>query len=502
MIVVFERLHQAELEAGCEGAAARAAFWVGFRLLSLGEHGRAQAWFARAEQCVQRAGAECNERGYLLVPRISRSIAAGDLAAAEADVREARALGERAGDPDLCAFARVLEGRVLTKRGEIERGLAQFDDAMLSAVSHELSPAMTGLVYCQVIATCTQVFALERAREWTVALTEWCDAQPQLVGFAGACHVHRAELMELGGAWQDSIDEARLAQSRLAATKDPHAGAAALYQEAEIHRLRGDLAEAEDAYARASSRGRDPLPGLALLRMAQGRRDDAVQAMRRIVATTRDPWQRARYLPAHVEIMLAAGCVDEARAGVAELTELAQSCGGDVLRAIADQARASLHLYDGDAHAAVEPARSALLLWQRIGAPYLVARLHVLIGRACHALGDRDGAQLAWSAARATFGELGAAPDLAALAALPAAGASSSPGAASSGIAGVGHKLSPRELEVLRLVAAGKTNRAIAGALFLSEKTVDRHVSNILAKLDVSSRAAATAYAFQHGLVG
>ncbi|HEX2676453.1 MAG TPA: response regulator transcription factor, partial [Polyangiales bacterium] len=413
---------------------------------------------------------------------------------------------ERFGDADLRALTRVLEGRVLAKQGEVERGLSLFDDALLAAVSRELSPVVSGLIYCHVISACTQVYAFERAREWTASLTAWCDAQPQLVSFAGACMVHRAELMELGGAWEDAIDEARRAQAGLNPAHDPKAAADALYQEAEIFRLRGELETAEAVYARAAAKGREPLPGMALLRMAQGRSDAALQAMRRIMATTSEPWQRARYLPAYVEIMLGGGCLDEARAGSAELTELAERFGGDVLRAIAAQAQAAVQLVAGAAESTIAPLREALLVWQRVGAPYLAARVHVLLGRACRALGDEDSAQLEHAAARATFTELGATLDLAALGAPKsepppsAAGQAARPASSAAPVAM--HNLSPRELEVLRLVAAGKTNRAIAGQLFLSEKTVDRHVSNIFAKLGVPSRAAATAFAYENRLVG
>ncbi len=493
-----ERLHRVHLDAGRELRAAHSAFWIGFRLMSLGEMGRAQAWLARAERIVQRVGPDCVERGYLLLPTVLRLLTANDFARARACASEACEIGECFADADLCALARSFAGSVLLKQGEIDRGIALFDDAMLAAVSHELSPVVTGIIYCHVISACSQVYALERAREWTTALTAWCNAQPQLVSFAGTCLVHRAELMELGGAWEDAIEEARRAQSRLSATSDPKARAGALYQEGEIHRLRGELAQAEDAYARASQQGREPLPGLALLRLAQGRGDAAVQAMRRVVTTTNDRLRRTRYLPAYVEILLAEGHIDEARAASTELTDIAATFEGDVLRALAAQAHACVLLAEGKAPATVEPLCAALLVWQRIGAPYIVARLRVLLGQTYSALGDEDGAQLEWSAASTAFAELGATPDLVALVAPQGA---SAPTAAAEPANAPAHGLSARELEVLRLVATGKTNRAIAGELFLSEKTVDRHVSNIFVKLDVASRAAATGYAYEHGLV-
>ncbi len=498
MLRTQERLHHVHLEAGSVRAAARSAFWIAYRLLSLGEAGRAQGWLARAERLVEGLGTDCVERGFLILPAVQRHLRTGDLGRAEALALSACEAGERFGDRDLIALSKTLLGCAITKQGRVERGLSLLDDAMLAATSSELSPVVAGLVYCTVIATCCQVYELERAREWTVALTHWCDTQPQLVPFAGACLVHRAELMELGGDWDDSIDEAQRATERLSRATDPTASAAAAYQQAEIHRLRGELEQAEEAYARATSHGREPLPGVALLRLSQGRCDAAAGSMRRVLASTLDPLQRARYLPAHVEIMLAAGDLDAARSAAAELGELAAGFGTDVLGAIAAQARVLVLLAGGDALASVAPLRAALLVWRRVRAPYLAARVHVLLGRACAALGDPDGARLEWNAAREEFLKLGAAPDLAALDAVSAPPVAAAPQRAARSA----DRLSARELQVLRLIASGRTNRAVAAELFLSGKTVDRHVSNIFVKIRVGSRAAATAYAYKHDLIG
>jgi ATP/maltotriose-dependent transcriptional regulator MalT len=406
---------------------------------------------------------------------------------------QAHAIGESFRDPDLIAFARALQGRVLLKRANVEGALSLFGDAMLAATSYDLSPTVTGLIYCNVIAACTQVYAFDRAREWTSALSHWCEAQPQLMTFAGTCLVHRAELMELGGEWTESFEAARSACDRITFSNDPGLAANALYQQAEIHRLRGEDAEADAAYTECSKRGREPLPGLALLRLAQGKLEPAANAMRRVVAATSDGLQRTRYLPAHVEVMIAANALDEARAACAELEATAARYGGEVLEAMAKHAHACLALAEGNAEGAIEPLRDALHVWQRIGAPYIAARIHVLLARACAMLGDEEGALRECGFARETFEQLGATPDLAQLDAL----LPGKPGAGSKG----NHGLSARELQVLRLVAAGKTNRAIAGELCLSEKTVDRHVSNIFGKLGVPSRAAATAYAYEHRLI-
>ncbi|WP_292413431.1 helix-turn-helix transcriptional regulator, partial [Mesorhizobium sp.] len=380
-------------------------------------------------------------------------------------------------------------GRALVRQGRIDEGIASLDEAMLPAVDGKLSPIVTGLIYCNLIAACRQVYALDRSREWTEALSNWCGAQPQLVQFNGVCLLHRAEIMELNGAWQDAITEARRATTSLAHTTASEAAAGAAYQEAEIHRLRGEFAAAEDLYRTASRLGLEPQPGMALLRLAQGRAEQAAATLRRVLATTKAPLGRARLLPARVEIMIAAGAIEEARDACQELEAIATRFATDILAAMASQARGEIDLHEGSAATALGHFRAALTTWQRAGAPYLEARLRVLAGQACRMLGDEDGTELEFDAARAVFATLGAAPELARVTALVGP-ASSRP-----------HGLTGREIEVLGLVATGRTNRSIATELGLSEKTIDRHLSNIFDKLAVNSRAAATAYAFQNGLI-
>lgn len=497
----FERLYEIRLAAGETLRAARAAIWLGLRLTSLGQIGRAGGWLARAERLVQGEG-DCVERGYLRLPLVFRCTAAGDHAAAHAAAADAAAIGDRHGDRDLGALGRSFGGRALIRQGHLSDGLPLLDEAMVAATSGDLSPIVTGLIYCDAIAACQHSHALDRAREWTAAFGAWCQAQPQLVPFAGTCLVHRSEIMQLGGAWPEAFEEARRASTRLSHSRGTDAGHA-FYQQGEIHRLRGELADAEQAYTLALERGRDPHPGLALLRVAQGRVDQAAAATRRVLSVTGDPLQRTRLLPAHVEIMLAASEVNEARQAADELGALAKRFGTEVLGAMAQHASGAVALAEGDARGAIEALRHAQDVWQRIGAPYLGARIRLLVARAFQALGDTDGAALELDAARKVFVQLGAAPDVKATDAMAApANAGSRPVPTKAGPAPDTHGLTARELEVLRLVASGRTNRAIAGELFLSEKTVDRHVSNIFVKLNVPSRAAATAWAYQHGLVG
>jgi ATP/maltotriose-dependent transcriptional regulator MalT len=487
----LERVHHAHLTAGNGPRAARYAFWLGMRLILRGETGAGTGWLSRAQRLLEREERDCVERGYLLLPAVLQGIDAGEWEPAYAAASRAVEIGERFMEPDLTATARYLQGRILMLRGEVEKGLALADEAMISVTAGELSPILTGLIYCYVIDGCQRVYALDRAREWTAALAEWCDKQPALV-FSGKCLVHRAEIMQLNGAWRDAIEEARRASDRLCQRIDREAAAEAFYQEAEIYRLRGEFAAAEEAYRSASQWGWEPQPGLALLRLAQGRVDAAAAAIRRVVDATSGELERTRLLPAYVEITLAAGDIDAARRAACELDAVAERFDTGVLRAIAAHARGAVALAEGNAQAALGPLRFAFEGWQQVEAPYLAARVRVEIGLACRALGDEEGGELELDAARAVFERLGAAPDLARIDAVaqPASPQQVRP-----------HGLTRRELQVLRLLAAGKTNKAIASELFVSEKTIDRHVSNIFDKLDVPSRAAATAYAYEYRLI-
>jgi ATP/maltotriose-dependent transcriptional regulator MalT len=296
--------------------------------------------------------------------------------------------------------------------------------------------------------------------------------------------------MQLHGAWRDALEEARRAHQRGAQGMYQSAAAQAFYQQGEVHRLQGELAAAEEAYREASRRGWEPQPGLALLRMAQGNGDAAAATIRRVMGETTEQLKRARLLPAYVEIMLTVGDTQEARSACRELEEISAVYRSGMLSAIAAHARGAVELAEGDAQAALLALRHAWQVWQELEVPYEVARVRVLLGLACRALGDDDTASLELEAARGVFAQLGAAPDLGRVDSLTLGAPSID-----------AHGLTPRELQVLRLVAAGETNKAIAAELVLSERTVDRHVSNMFTKLGVSSRTAATAYAYKHQLV-
>jgi tetratricopeptide (TPR) repeat protein len=455
MLAAQERLYHALVEVGANLGAARAAFWTGFRLLARGEPARASGWLSRAQRLIELHAQDCVEQGYLLLPAAQRHINDQQLEQALACAERAVIIGERFAERDLIAFAHNLRGRVLLAQGHVTQGLASLDVAMVAVTSGELSPVVTGIIYCSSIVSCNRVFALDRAREWTAALSNWCAAHPQLGMFTGHCLVHRAEVMELSGSWSEAVDEARRAVERCVRSIEREAAGRAHYQQAEIHRLRGELELAESAYREASRCGFEPQPGLALLRLAQGDTDAAVSASRRMIAATREQLARTRFLPAHVEILLAAGALDEARAASRELDETAATLNTEVLAAIAARARGSVCLAEGNAQAVTEPVRRAFGFWQQLGAPYLAARLRVLLARAWVALGDIDGARLELECAHEEFERLGARPDIAAVEALIAALDPRGRNGASATNCG----LTERELQVLRLVASGKANK-------------------------------------------
>jgi DNA-binding CsgD family transcriptional regulator len=490
-LATLERAQAAHEQAGAALRSARCAFFLALRLIFRGEMGKGTGWLARAARLVESAGTdECAERGYLLLPVAERHLLTGELEEGYAVAARAIEIGERTGEHDLVACARHLQGRARLQQGRLALGLTLLDETMLAVMGRKLSPLMTGLLYCSVIEGCRRVYAIARAREWTFALAQWCEEQPEMIAFTGTCLVNRAQILRLHGAWQEAFDEAERARERCLRCANPRTAAAACYERGEVHRLRGAFEQAEESYRHASEWGFEPQPGLALLRLAQGRTDLAAAASRRVMLTTTDPLERTRKLSAHIEIVLAAGDVAGAREACAELESVAERLDAEALRAMAAEARGAIELAEGDACAALGSLREACRLWRALDAPHPLARVRALTGLACRSLGDEDGAQLEFDAARAEFERLGAAPDVAyvdRIAQPPAAGSQ--------------RGLTARELQVLRLVATGMTNKSIASELSLSEKTIDRHLSNIFIKLSVSSRAAATAHAFRNQLL-
>ena len=469
--------------------AVRCAFWLAMMFFDIGQAAPGRGWIARARRLLDDRQRDCVERGYLLLPDAIERVMAGDFQAASSVFEQAAAIGDRFGDNDLRALARHGRGRALTRLGSIHEGASLFDEAMVAVMANEVSPIAAGVVYCGVIEGCHEIFDLKRAQEWTAALGRWCDAQPDLIPYRGACLVRRSEMLQVRGVWSDALTEATRACERLLHGANRAGVALAFYQVAELHRLRGEFEQAEVAYEGARERGKNPEPGRALLQLAEGQVDAAVAAIRRAREEARDRKTRARVLIGAVEVFIAAKDAKAARDAADELAATALALDAPLIRAHARQAEGAVLLAESNPQAALEPLREAASLWRELEVPYEMARVGVRIGIACRSLGDHDSAALEFAAARRTFEQLGARPDVARVSEL-------------SG--GSDHKpagpLTAREVEVLGLLATGRTNRAIAQHLRISEKTVARHLSNIFNKLGVSTRSAATAYAYQHRL--
>jgi DNA-binding CsgD family transcriptional regulator len=486
----YARAHLEAVREGDVERGVRCAISLGMALMQHGEIAQAGGWLARAARLIEDTGYDGVGRGALLIPQALQSLMAGEPAAALVTFEQIAAIAERFGDRDLMVLGRLGRGQSLIAMSDTARGVPLLDEAMIAVIAGEISPIIAGIVYCAVIEACQSLFDLRRAQEWTAALDRWCESQPDLVPFRGNCLVYRAELMRFHGAWQEAADEAQRARDWLSRPPPEPAVGEALYQLAELDRLRGAFASAEATYREASSWGRRPEPGLALLRLAQGDPDAAAASIRRALAEATDDLVRAGLLEPQVEIALTGGDVDTARAAADGLSRLAEAFDAPLLRAMAARSDGAVRLAEGDVDGALAVLRRAWETWRELDAPYEAARVRLLVGRACRAVGDMDGAALEFDAAREVFERLGAAPDLARLEQESGARLEEPPGG-----------LSPREIEILRLVTAGSTNRAIAEELTISERTVDRHVSNIFTKLDVSTRAAATAWAYEHDLV-
>jgi len=491
----WEAAHRRHLSGGDPVEAARCGFWLAVSLMMRGHMAQASGWLARAEALI--AGVDCAAAGYLLIPKLLAALGAGDAAAAREMAVRAAEIGTRLGDLDLRAFGTLGEGQALLALGDTGWGVRRLDEVMVSVTAGEVGPIASGIVYCAVVLECMHLFDLARASEWTAALSAWCDSQPDLVPYRGQCLVHRSQLQQAAGNWSDAVVTAASACQRLADPPHPALGLAH-YQRGELHRLRGAFDEADEAYRLAHHAGYQPLPGRALLELARGEAETAAITIRRALGDVTAPNQRPALLAAAVEILRATTDIGAARVAAEELVAIAFGGSSAVLTALGDQSMGKVLLTEGDPATALRHLRNAASTWRDLNMPYESAQTAVLLALSCAALGDQRSAALDLDAASELFAGLGAQPDLDRTRSLAAAVSGTTP---PLGDGEPDRLLSAREREVLALVAAGKTNREIAAALVISQHTVGRHVENIFAKLGVTSRAAATAYAFEHDLL-
>ncbi|MET7619115.1 LuxR C-terminal-related transcriptional regulator [Streptomyces sp. NPDC005408] len=485
------------------GAARQAGFsaWMLFYEHQLaGRTATAAGWLGRARQHLG-SEPECVEQCYLAWVETEEAQQRGAFDEAMGSARRMAGIARRCGSQDLLAMSAQAQASVLLAQGRIAGGLALLDDAMCSAMAGELSSFFTGWIYCLGLQHCMASADLERAVEWTDAAMAWCASMPEENNFRGLCRVHRAEVLELCGDWPRAETEAVLTCRELL-PYERRIAAEAFYLTAGIQRRRGDLVAAEASYDRAHELGRDPQPGLALLRLAQGKADSSAAALRLALAAgdggdSGGPGRlgRCRLLAAEAEVSLALGQLDQARTAADELESTARAwqqrreSETTVLHAIAAGAGGAVAFAERDLERSLPLLHRALSLWLELGVPYEAAQVRMTLAAADRAAGDDEGARLELQAAHAVFERLGAVPDARRAAAPLSTLRRRLPG-----------ELTEREVQVLRLVAAGRTNRSIASELVISEHTVARHLNNIFAKLDVSSRAAATAYAYTHGL--
>lgn len=487
-VQALQRAFQANIDAGNEVAAARSALWLALVLSLGGEPAVGGGWAARATRILDGIDADVVERGYAMIHETFRCVFSGDFAGALDRAAVIVDYGERFAEPDLLAQGLNMRGRLLTHAGQVQEGLALMDESLVSVVAGEVSPIFSGIIYCTAIEACAWVCDYGRMSEWTRALTSWCDVQPGLVAFTGQCAVHRGQLMRLRGAFHDAIDELERAAERYALAGGAPAVGLAHEERGDVLRIIGDLDGAELAYEQAVMYGSRVQPGRALLWLARGDPAGAATAVRAVLDEVGDPIERNRILPAAVDIFVAAREIDEAAQLSGELDRIAEAFGCTALAAAAGRASGVVADARADPSAAVAAVRPAIDQWTKLGAPYEVARCRFVLGMALRSLGDEQSAVAELTMARDTFSNLDATP-------------------AARDVArwlepdDVPGGLSRREVEVLRLVAAGKSNSDIAAELVVADKTVARHLSNIFTKLDVHSRTAAAAFAFEHDLV-
>lgn len=478
--------HELYLAADDTLGAARTAGWIAFEMLEASQVTVSAAWIGRGLRLVARLDEPGSVGGFVaLVPAAFTAMFVGDVAEAKRRFDEIAAIAERAGDRELAAHAAFGQGKCLTTMGRTADGNAVLDQVVAAVAEGRVPTITTCIFYRVMLDVWHEAFDLERAHSGTATFARLCREQPELVAYSGQCHAYRAQLLLLHGDWAEASAAATLAEERLRAG-DFTAAYVANYQLGELHRLRGEVRAAEEHYLRAAQTGWDPQPGLALLALAKGDAAQAQTMIRRSVAGAGEGGRR-RLLPAQAEIEIAAGDVDAARRAADELAAAHRSAPTPMLAAVVSLVEARVRLAEGDAHGALQAGDTAHAAWSSLTAPYEAARCGVVRARILLALDESAAATAALEKARAAFLALGARAALSEVASATAARPAST--------------LTDREMEVLRLVSTGLTNRGIAERLTLSEKTVARHLANIYGKLGLSSRAAATAYAYENGLI-
>jgi DNA-binding CsgD family transcriptional regulator len=487
---ILARAHDQYLVENNPLPAVRAAFWLGMLCMFRGERARGSGWFSRARHQLQDISGETAEKALLSIPQALQFLQSGEAHKAYETFAAAAKSGDAFNDPDLSTLALLGCGQSLIGLGKYPEGLAVLDEAMLAVEADSISPIVVGVVYCAVIETCLMSFDIQRAQEWTRVLSQWCDAQPELVPFRGQCLIRRAQILHLHGDWPEALAEMQRACDLLSQPPGEPAAGEACYQLADFYRLRGDYPQAEKLFEEASQWGRNPQPGCALLRLAQKQPEAALASVQSSLEEAPGPLQRLGILPAYIEIMLAGGRLQQARQAATEFTSLTESYQAPFVQAVSALSRGLVLLEEGQSPEALQLLRYAAGVWMELHMPYHAARVRLRIGLAYRAQGDEEAAQRELSAARWVFQQLDAQADLSST-----EGLLHQPPPQSHG------GLSLREVQVLGLVAEGEANKAIATTLFISEKTVERHLSNIFAKLGVKSRTAATAYAHRHKLL-
>lgn len=486
-IDVLARAHHQFLENEKIKQAVRCAFWIGMLLMFKRERARGSGWFSRAQRLVEEHQYEGSENGLLLIPAGLGSLGAGNAEMAYTNFKKAHEAGKGYHDPDLTTLSLLGQGQAMIRLGNVSEGIALLDESMVAVEYADISPLVVGIVYCAVIETCQMTFDILRAQEWTAVLSQWCESQPDMVPFRGQCLIRRSQIRHIHGEWSAALDEMQRACQILSEPPGEPAAGEAYYQLAEIFRLRGDFQQAEKIYVEANKWARKPQPGLALLRLAQNKWDQAIKSIQNSLDEAKTPLQRIKILPAYIDIMLAQDKITEARSALDELDAFAEKYNTIFLQAITAYCQGAVLLKENEPAAAIKILRKSLTLWNELNAPYEAASVRLLLGIAYRDEGDHDSAKMELTAAQWIFKKLEAIPELKKVEAL--IDEKNEPDL---------HGLTLRELQVLQLVSEGDTNKAIAGKLFISERTVERHISNIFNKLKVNSRTEATAFAYKH----